>query len=60
MRNRVRQQRAVHGLSQADLGTALGVSRQTLISIESGRYLPSLSLAFRIARFFHIPVDNMF
>jgi putative transcriptional regulator len=60
MRNRVKEQRAVHGLSQADLGTALGVSRQTLISIESGRYLPSLPLAFRIARFFDMPVDKMF
>jgi putative transcriptional regulator len=60
MRNRVKEQRAVHGLSQADLSTALGVSRQTVISIESGRYLPSLPLAFRFARFFHMPVDKMF
>jgi len=60
MRNRVREQRAAHGLSQADLGAALGVSRQTVISIESGRYLPSLPLAFRIARFFDMPVDKMF
>ena len=60
MRNRVKEQRAAHGLSQADLGAALGVSRQTVISIESGRYLPSLPLAFRIARFFDMPVDKMF
>jgi putative transcriptional regulator len=60
MRNRVREQRLARGLSQADLGAALGVSRQTVISIENGRYLPSLPLAFRIARFFEVPVDKMF
>jgi putative transcriptional regulator len=47
-------------MSQAELASTLGVSRQTVISIESGRYLPSLPLAFRIARFFDIPVDKMF
>jgi len=60
MRNRVREQRTKRGLSQAELGAALGVSRQTVISIESGRYLPSLPLAFRIARLFEVPIDNMF
>ncbi|MFZ0189898.1 MAG: helix-turn-helix transcriptional regulator [Streptosporangiaceae bacterium] len=52
MRNRVQEQRAQRGLSRAELATALGVSRQRVISIEDGRYLPSLPLAFRIARFF--------
>ena len=60
MRNRVREQRTQRGLSQAELGSALGVSRQTVISIENGRYLPSLPLAFRIARFFDLTVDKMF
>jgi putative transcriptional regulator len=60
MRNRVREQRTQRGLSQADLAAALDVSRQTVISIENGRYLPSLPLAFRIARFFELPVDKMF
>jgi putative transcriptional regulator len=60
MRNRVREQRTQLGLSQADVAAALGVSRQTVISIESGRYLPSLPLAFKIARFFDTPVDKMF
>jgi putative transcriptional regulator len=60
MRNRVRELRTLRGLSQADVAAALGVSRQTVISIESGRYLPSLPLAFRIARYFELPVDKMF
>jgi putative transcriptional regulator len=42
------------------MAAALGVSRQTVISIENGRYLPSLPLAFRIARYFDLPVDKMF
>jgi len=60
MRNRVKEQRTQRDMSQADLAAALGVSRQTVISIESGRYLPSLPLAFRIARFFESTVDKMF
>lgn len=60
MRNRVREQRTQRGLSQAELAAALGVSRQTVISIENGRYQPSLPLAFRIARFFDLTVDKMF
>jgi putative transcriptional regulator len=60
MRNRVREQRVQRGLSQAELGAALDVSRQTIISIENGRYMPSLPLAFRIARFFDLTVDKMF
>lgn len=56
----MKEQRALRGLSQADVAAALGVSRQTVISIESGRYLPSLPLAFRIARFFDVPVEKMF
>ena len=60
MRNRVREQRTGRGMSQAELAAALGVSRQTVIAIESGRYLPSLPLAFRIAGFFDLTVDKMF
>jgi putative transcriptional regulator len=60
MRNRVREQRTQQGLSQAGLAAALGVSRQTVISVENGRYLPSLPLAFAIARFFGLTVDKMF
>jgi len=60
MRNRVREQRIQRGLSQAELAAALSVSRQTVISIEGGRYLPSLPLAFTLARFFGLTVDKMF
>jgi putative transcriptional regulator len=60
MRNRVREQRVIREMSQAELAAVLGVSRQTVISIEGGRYLPSLPLAFRIARFFDLTVDKMF
>ena len=60
MQNQVREQRTQREMSQAELAAALGVSRQTVISIESGRYLPSLPLAFAIARFFDLPVDKMF
>jgi putative transcriptional regulator len=48
------------GLSQADLGTSLGVSRQTINSIENGRYLPSLPLAIAIARCFESTVEDIF
>lgn len=48
------------GLSQGELGTAVGVSRQTINSIERGRYLPSLPLAFHLARFFEAPIEEVF
>jgi putative transcriptional regulator len=57
---RIRQQRTQREMSHGDLAQALGVSRQTIISIENGRYLPSLPLAFAIARFFDLTVDTMF
>jgi len=48
------------GLSQGELGTTLGVSRQTINSIENGRYLPSLPLAMAIARCFETTVEDIF
>jgi putative transcriptional regulator len=60
MRNRVREQRTARGMSQRQLAAALGVSRQTVIAIENGRYSPSLPLAFKIAHFFGSTVDGMF
>jgi putative transcriptional regulator len=60
MKNEVREFRRKRELSQADLAEGLSVSRQTVIAIESGRYSPSLPLAFRIAKFFEVPVETMF
>lgn len=60
MENRVRELRSLLGLSQGALGEALGVSRQTINSIEQGRYLPSLPLAIAMARYFKAPVENVF
>jgi putative transcriptional regulator len=60
MRNDVRERRALLAISQADLGTAMGVSRQTINSIEKGRYLPSLPLALALARYFKTTVEEMF
>jgi putative transcriptional regulator len=60
VKNRVREQRLHATLSQAELGDALGVSRQTINSIETGRYVPSLPLAIALARFFDSTVEDMF
>ncbi len=60
MRNDVRELRAGQGLSQAELATAVGVSRQTINAIETGRYLPSLPLAIALARFFGMRVEEVF
>ncbi len=60
MENRVRQLRSDKGLSQAALAAALSVSRQTINSIEQGRYTPSLPLAMRLARYFDRTVEEVF
>lgn len=59
--NRVRELREANGnMSQAALGKAIGVTRQTVIAIEQGRYSPSLESAFRIARLFGAGVEDVF
>jgi len=60
MNNRLRELRAEHEWSQARLGEELGVSRQTVNAIETGKYDPSLPLAFRIARVFSLPIESIF
>lgn len=60
MKNRVRELRLAREWSQQQLGERLGVSRQTVISIENGRYDPSLPLAFRIARVLERPIEAIF
>ncbi|NUW32073.1 helix-turn-helix transcriptional regulator [Nonomuraea sp. SMC257] len=59
--NRIRALRFEHGeMTQADLADRIGVTRQTVIAIEQGRYSPSLEMAFRIARVFGVPLDDVF
>ena len=60
MRNRLRELRATHRWSQADLADRLDVSRQTVNAIETGRYDPSLPLAFRVAALFGEPIEAIF
>jgi putative transcriptional regulator len=60
VRNDVRLLRTQRDLSQGALAGALGVSRQTINAIETGRYLPSLPLAFGLARFFGTTVEELF
>jgi putative transcriptional regulator len=60
MKNEVRARREARGISQGALAEALGVSRQTINAIETGRYLPSLPLAIAIARFFGGSVEEVF
>ena len=58
--NQVRELRTDRGLTQEELAALAGVSRQSVISIERGRYVPSLPLALRLARIFACPVDVLF
>ncbi len=58
--NRLRVARAEHDLSQEQLARAVGVSRQTISSIETGQYCPSALLAFRLARVLGVRVDELF
>jgi putative transcriptional regulator len=60
VQNDVRERRTAAGLSQADLASAMSVSRQTINSIEKGRYTPSLPLALALARYFETTVEEMF
>jgi len=60
LNNDVRELRTARSLSQGDLAKALSVSRQTIISIEKGRYVPSLPLAISLARYFDKAVEEVF
>ena len=60
MKNDVKERRLERGLSQAELAAAVRVSRQTINSIETGKYAPSLPLALVLGRFFGAPVEAMF
>lgn len=60
MQNRVEELRKEHGMTQQAMGNALGVSRQTVISLESGKYNPSLGLAHAIAKLFDLAIEDVF
>jgi putative transcriptional regulator len=60
VKNQVRELRVERGLAQGQLAEAMGVSRQTINSIENDRYTPSLPLAIALARYFGVPVEEMF
>lgn len=60
MKNRLEEIRKLHGMNQEDLALALEVSRQTIGSLENGRYNPSITLAFKIARFFKMQIEEIF
>ena len=60
MKNRLEEIRKQHGMKQEELAEALEVSRQTIGSLENGRYNPSILLAFRIARYFQMRIEEIF
>ena len=60
MINHLEELRKQRGIRQEDLEQALGVSRQTVISLEKGKYNPSLALAFKLARYFNLSIEDIF
>lgn len=60
MENKLEELRKKNSIRQEDLGKALQVSRQTISSIENGKYNPSLELAFKISRYFNLPIEEIF
>jgi putative transcriptional regulator len=60
LKNRLEEIRKSRGIRQEDLAKALQVSRQTIGSLENGRYNPSILLAFKIARYFDMPIEEIF
>ncbi|MBQ3570158.1 MAG: helix-turn-helix transcriptional regulator [Methanocorpusculum sp.] len=60
MKNKIKVYRAMHDLTQDNLAQALGVTRQTILAIEKGKYDPSLELAFKMARYFNTTVEELF
>ncbi len=60
MTNKLKVHRAMHNLTQEELAEKIGITRQTIIAIESNKYLPSLSLAFKFADFFNCTIEDLF
>ena len=60
MKNKIKVLRAMNDLTQADLAEKVGVSRQTISYLETGRYMPSLKIAYKIAKIFGVPIEEIF
>ncbi|MEG2361265.1 MAG: helix-turn-helix transcriptional regulator [Christensenella sp.] len=60
MKNHLEEMRKQRGIKQEDLAAALEVSRQTIGSLENGRYNPSITLAFKLARYFNVSIEEIF
>lgn len=60
MKNRIEQIRKERGIRQEEFARAMGVSRQTISSLETGRYNPSIFLAYKIAKFFELTIEEVF
>lgn len=60
MKNRLKVYRAIHNLTQEELARRVGVTRQTIIAIENGRYNPSLELAFKLAKTLNARIEELF
>lgn len=60
MKNKIRVHRAIHDLTQEDLAKMINVSRQTINTMESGKYIPSTLLALKMARMLGVPVEELF
>ncbi len=60
MKNTIKVERAKLSITQTDLAKAVGVSKQTIHSVETGRFIPSSVLAMKIARYFKLPVEEVF
>lgn len=60
MKNRLEEIRKERGIKQEELAAALEVSRQTIVSLENGRYNPSITLAFKLARYFNMSIEDIF
>ena len=60
VRNRLREFRARYRMTQEELARRVGVTRQTIIAIENGKYLPSLKLAFKLAKAFNVRIEDLF
>jgi len=60
VRNRIKELRAKHGLTQSDLAKRVGVRRETIVFLEKGKYNPSLKLAHDISQVFELPIENVF